>query len=239
MLWHTLAFLACSGDKYDSAGVESDADTDTDTDSDTDSDTDTDTDTDSDTDTDTDTDTPDPDTFTDYTAAFDFDMVPIAAGTFTMGAYDKYHWEAEPPHEVTLTRGFWIARTEITQAQWDNWTTAPYGNPSAHKDCDDCPVDSISWYLAHQYANAASSAGGLELCYLEDGSDLVASLGGSPYECAGYRLPTEAEWEYAARAGESFLYAGSDDYALVAWTEANSGDHSHPVAQLEPNAWGL
>src|SRR4030095_5003016 len=148
--------------------------------------------------------------FAEYVAAFDFEMVPITAGTFTMGSDDKYHYEAQPPHEVTLTRDLWIARPEITQAQWENWTTAPSGNPSAHKGCDDCPVDSISWTLANQYANAASVAGGLEQCYLADGTDLAAEFGGIPYACGGYRLATAAAGECGARAGESYKSAGDD-----------------------------
>jgi len=134
-----------------------------------------------------------PDWAAEYTSAFDFDMVPITAGTFTMGSDDKKVWEANPAHEVTLTRDYWIARTEITQTQFANWKDAFDRYPSVHKDCDDCPVDSISWDLANQYANAASVAGGLEPCYTDTGQDLVASLGGNPYACTGYRLATEAE----------------------------------------------
>jgi formylglycine-generating enzyme required for sulfatase activity len=165
-------------------------------------------------------------------------MVPIEPGTFTIGTDDKDYWESQPAHEVTLTRGFWIARTETTQAQFANWKDAAQRYPSIHKDCGDCPVENVSLVTAAQYANAASIAGGLPTCYLEDGTDLVASLAGDPYACLGYRIPLEAEWEYAARAGEPYLYAGSDTAADVGWTLATSKE-THPVGELMPNAWGL
>ncbi len=230
MIWAQLLTVlsACSRSTGGSVDAESDADTDSDSDSDSD--------TDSDTDTDTDTDV---DTFAEYTAEFGFDMVPIAPGTFTIGSDDALeYWESYPAHSVTLTRGFWIARTETTQAQFTNWTDAPDRYPSEHGDCDTCPVESVPLPLVARYANAASIADGLPPCYLEDGSDVVPALGGDRYACLGYRVPEEAEWEYAARAGEAYDWAGSDVASSVAWTHDTSED-THAVAELAPNAWGL
>ena len=141
------------------------------------------------------------------------EFVQIAPGEFTMGcsAGDSACGEDEQPaHRVQITKAFEIGKYEVTQAQWQ---AVMGSNPSAIKG-DNRPVESVSKNDAHDF-----------LAKLNERND--------GYK---YRLPTEAEWEYAARAGTTGPPASLDE---VAWYADNSGDESHPVGQKKPNAWGL
>jgi formylglycine-generating enzyme required for sulfatase activity len=159
----------------------------------------------------------------------------IPPGTFEMGCTPEMDVEGGceddeyPVHEVTLTQGYYLGITEVTQGQWES---VMGDNPSDFSACgDDCPVEQVSWEDAIAFANALSALDGLTAAYDADGN--------VDPEANGYRLPTEAEWEYAARAGDETAFAGSDVIDEVAWYDDNSSGTTHPVGGLAPNDHGL
>ena len=155
--------------------------------------------------------------------------VRIAPGAFTMGSPtgEEGREDDETQHRVTITRGYCMKATEVTQGEWQ---AVMGSNPSQFTNCGaNCPVEQVSWDDAVGYANALSRREGLPECYSDS---TFTGLG-----CRGYRLPTEAEWEYAARAGTTGATYGNLD--SVAWFAANSGAATHPARQKQPNAWGL
>jgi formylglycine-generating enzyme required for sulfatase activity len=141
------------------------------------------------------------------------DFVLISPGTFQMGSTNGQADE-QPVHKVTLTRGFWMQKTLVTQAQWQ---AVMGSNPSKHIACPTCPVENVSYDQVQHFIT--------ELNYR------------SPEK--KYRLPTEAEWEYAARAGTAGDYGTAGTVTSGGWIAANGGGLTHPVGALRPNAWGL
>ena len=147
------------------------------------------------------------------------EFVWIEPGTFMMGSPSSKFGrdDDERQHRVILTKGFYMQTTEVTQGQWK---AIMGNNPSDFSNCgDNCPVETVFWDDVQAFIRKLNSR-----------------TGGS------YRLPTEAEWEYAARAGRStrFCFGYSDSgLSSYAWHDGNSGGKTHAVGQKQPNAWGL
>ncbi len=157
------------------------------------------------------------------------EMVLIPAGMFRMGSAGGQP-DQRPVHEVHLD-AFLMDRYEVTQQQY---TKLDLVNGSRFKG-PDRPVEMISWAEAAMYCNRRSRAEGLAACYNEETAECN-------FEANGYRLPTEAQWEYACRAGTDSDYSFGDNPSALtehAWYADNAGKKTHPVAQKKPNAWGL
>ncbi len=156
------------------------------------------------------------------------EMVLIPAGEFRMGGRGK--GDEAPVHAVRVD-AFWMDRREVTQAEYEK---LGFPNPSKFKGAD-LPVEMMTWTKAVLFANARSRADNLEPCYDEDTAECN-------FAASGYRLPTEAEWEYACRAGSDAEYSfGGDPRRLpeAAWFRDNSSKKTHPVGKKAPNRWGL
>jgi formylglycine-generating enzyme required for sulfatase activity len=166
------------------------------------------------------------------------EMVVIPAGSFDMGSPDGEagrNFDEGPVHRVQIGRAFGLGKTEVTQGQWQ---AVMGSNPSSNYQCGDtCPVERVSWVDAQKFIRRLNAKTGQE-----------------------YRLPSEAEWEYACRAGGQDRYCGGDDLDRVAWYGGNNGDKTyrvgpkpvkelerlasirsyiHPVGRKAANAWGL
>jgi formylglycine-generating enzyme required for sulfatase activity len=176
-------------------------------------------------------------------------FVPIEPGEFRMGSRrDQIDqlirrfpttkttdwWNGEQPqHSVEITRPFLLGVHEVTQGQYRAVTGK---NPSRFNESEYLPVEQVSWSDAVGFCNKLSEREGRKPCYRITRNEVTIASGD------GYRLPTEAEWEYACRAGTPVLYGfGDDDGALgeYAWHFPNSDRHTHAVGQKRPNQWGL
>ncbi len=187
------------------------------------------------------------------------ELIYIKPGTFMMGS-NNGDSDEKPVHSVTITEGFYMGKYEVTIGQYAAFLTATgkesgvdWENSSSplskkngkyllagHKLSQswDQPMIEVSWYGAAMFCNYLSEKEGLQPVYSENG-DWSANM-----DANGYRLPTEAEWEYACRAGtqtqfywgDDSNYTDMDDYA---WCGSNSNHQTHIVGQKSPNAWGL
>ena len=145
-------------------------------------------------------------------------MVRVEAGTFIMGAIQEIeepnYWE-KPAHQVTLTNNFYIGKYEVTQALWK----AVMGKRPSYFKGDNLPVEQVSWDDCQEFISKLNSITGKT-----------------------FRLPTEAEWEYAARGGNKsigYQYSGSNNLSDVAWYDGNSGNTTHAVGSKQGNELGI
>jgi formylglycine-generating enzyme required for sulfatase activity len=143
-----------------------------------------------------------------------FEMVPVEGGTFNMGSNNDTEME-KPVHSVTLG-SYQIGKYEVTQQQWADIMGK---NPAKYSECPQCPVESISWNDILDFLQKLNSLSGKK-----------------------YRLPTEAEWEFAARGGKKsigYTYSGSNKAEEVAWLGLNSTSKTHPVGEKKQNELGI
>ena len=162
----------------------------------------------------------------------------VPAGTVTVGCTpgqgEACQDDEKPARKVTLSRSVYTGETEVTQGLYQGLMGS---NPSYFPSCgSNCPVETVSWFDGVRLANKLSAAEGLEACYTIDGESVSWPKGPA---CRGYRLPTEAEWEVAARGGGDARHAGGDELSAVGWFNGDSGATPHPVGQKQANGYGL
>ena len=155
-----------------------------------------------------------------FTNSIDMEFVKISAGDFLMGAPEDEKYsdkEERPVHQVTIGNDFYIGVYEVTQDQWEEVMGE---NPSSFTGDGYLPVEKVSWAQVNEFIDALNDMEGTE----------------------SYRLPTEAEWEYAARAGTDTAFSFGDDTSMMpdyGWFDDNSEDKTRPVGMKEANPWGL
>jgi formylglycine-generating enzyme required for sulfatase activity len=162
-------------------------------------------------------------------------LVLIPPGEFLMGSpeSEKDRRTNEYQHRVRITKPFYLGVYPVTQQEYEDVMGE---NPSEFTGDKRRPVENVFWLDAVRFFNRLSERAGREPYYRIDGENVTVEGGD------GYRLPTEAEWEYACRAGTTSRWScgdEEDDLDRVAWYAANADGTTHPVGEKEPNAWGL
>jgi formylglycine-generating enzyme required for sulfatase activity len=163
------------------------------------------------------------------------EMVLIPAGLFEMGS--KHGRDEERPAHKVWIDSFLMDKYEVRQSEYEKLgadADPPFANPSHFKG-PDLPVEQVTWPQAALFCNARSRLEKLKPCYNEDNGEC-------DFDADGYRLPTEAEWEYACRAGTSGDYSFGNEARHLGdfgWYADNSAKKTHPVGQKKPNPWGL
>jgi len=162
-----------------------------------------------------------------------------------MGHY--YHWSASPEHRITFSRDFFIDQYEVTQASYQSLM----GYNASSTIGTNLPVDNVNWFDAVLYCNERSKRDGLDTVYSYSAVYGTPGAGAEledvviDYDAIGYRLPTEAEWEYALRGytlkhlDNRFFWGNNDNAVSYAWYDQNSGMQLHPVGSKNPNSYGL
>jgi formylglycine-generating enzyme required for sulfatase activity len=175
---------------------------------------------------------------------FSQNMVFVEGGTFQMGSTTGDNDE-KPVHTVTV-KSFYMGKYEVSQKEWTAvmGTTITQQRDMANKswplkgESDNHPIYYVNWYEAVEYCNKLSLKDGLAPAYRGSGDTVICD-----FNATGYRLPTEAEWEYAARGGNkgptAYEYSGGNSVDGVAWYNGNSGGTTHPVGTKQPNSLGL
>jgi len=158
-------------------------------------------------------------------------FVRIEPGKFIMGSTEDD--DEKPPHLVEITRAFSLGDREVTQRQYQEvmgWLSNPFMGSV------DLPVERVSWLDAVTFCNKLSEKERRTPCYRINGEDVAVVVGN------GYRLPTEAEWEYSCRAGSTTRFPfgeNQEDLYKIAWFARNAGNGTKPVGRLDPNEWDL